>query len=76
MVTFKKGGGNSTQPGQRRIRENFREEVSLERSLTRNLDVISRTDGEGIPGEETAQTEMRYLIIHSIIQQTFTEQVL
>lgn len=54
-MTFKKGGGNSTQPGERRIRENFREEVSLERSLTRNLDVISRTDGEGIPGEETAQ---------------------
>ena len=40
---------------ERRIRGNFREEVALELSLTRILDLISQTDGEGISGEETAQ---------------------
>lgn len=31
---------------------------------------------EGVPGEETAQMEMRYLIIHLLAQQIFTEHVL
>lgn len=73
---MKGGGGHTAQPVERRIKGNFREEAVLELSLTRNLDLISQTDGEGIPGEETAQIEMRYLIIHATIQQIFTEQVL
>ena len=47
------------------MRENVSEDVTLELSLIRHLDLTGQTDGEGVLGEKTAQMEMRYLIIHS-----------
>ena len=43
------------------IRENCREEVTLELTLVRSLDLWQQTDVEGILGEETSQMEMRCL---------------